>query len=460
MPIKYHEKTIHYAVLFFSLIIIFMTKNLSMPNTGDFGRAMGWYMSKLPVNDLFLTYKIGDVSVHNFLNNFNYKSSYTILLYCYTFLLSGFTDTLDLGLLSAILKIIYIFSLFIFFSALMRPKYKKAHLQLLVFLIAIVPCISSSNLAFFSSFFQEQVVLVCLPILLFCLTTEQNKSFLLLVAMVTIVSCSKSQFFYLPLIIIFYYWIFNDGSLKKTLTMIAVFALACISIVKTDGTTELNKYHATYFGVYQLADVNGFDLPASIEKSCIGVDAWGNKFNIELGAEPTKIGMDCFNKLKDNVSFLDVAEFFIKRPLSIFSLPFDRGISTQLTEDYFHVYFSYPIIRNNTGILANLTQIKDELFKGNRLPVLFLSLFISILYRKRRHAGLFFVASSFAIAQFYISFFGEGYRDLAKHLFAMNFTFDLMVSAVTVLCVTNAINRVNAMIEGKVFMKNIPQLRK
>lgn len=437
------ERAVHVAVLLVSLAIVFMTKNLFMPNTGDFERVMWWYLSPYLSDGQYFTLKIGDNSAHNFMRGFDYKSSYTILVYFYTVFLSYFTDVLDLKLLSAILKITYIFSLFFLFSKVMKLNNKTPLSQFSVFLVAITPCISSSNLAFFSSFYQEQVVLICLPILLLCLITDKKNYFLIAVAAVTIISCSKSQFFYFPIIIATYYWLYKDRDIKKILVMFSIFILACTAIIKTtSGATELNKYHATYFGIYQLAEINGYDIPESVKKTCIGIDAWGNKFNLEHGAVPTDINSTCYDELKENVSFLDVVAFFIKKPQLIFTLPFDKGISTQLSENYFHVYFSYKIIGNNTGALANLTIIKDELFNGIRLPVLFLALALSIILRKKRTSGACFILSSFAITQFYISFMGEGYRDLAKHLFAMNFAFDLMVSIFAVICAANVINKI------------------
>ncbi|WP_265434865.1 hypothetical protein [Aeromonas salmonicida] len=445
MLIMKRESVVYVAVLLLSLAIASMTKNLFMPNTGDFGRVIGWYLSSNLSDGQYFTLKIGDISAHNFMRGFDYKSSYTLLIYCYAVFLSYFTDVFDLRLLSAILKIIYIFSLFFLFSKAMDLNIRTPLLKFVVFLIAITPCISSSNLAFFSSFYQEQVVLICLPILLLCLIADKERYFLIIVAAVTIISCSKSQFFYFPIIIAIYYWLYKDRDIKKIIVMVSVFVLACTAIIKTNGTTELNRYHATYFGIYQLAEINGHGFPESVKKTCVGIDAWGNKFNLEYGAVPTEKGMACYNELKDKVSFLDVIAFFIKKPQLIFTLPFDKGVSTQLSENYFHVYFSYKVIGNNTGALANVTIIKDALFDGNRLPALFLVLPLSIILRKKRTSGACFILASFAITQFYISFIGEGYRDLSKHLFAMNFAFDLMVSILTVVCVGNVINKIAIM---------------
>lgn len=452
------EIVMYVAILLFSLTIASMTKNIFMPNTGDFGRAIGWYLSPYLSDGQYFTLKIGDVSAHNFIRGFDYKSSYTLLIYCYAVFLSNFTDVFDLALLSAILKIIYIFSLFFLFSKVMKLNNKTPLLQFVVFLFAIIPCISSSNLAFFSSFYQEQVVLICLPILLLCLTTDKQEYFLITVASVTIISCCKSQFFYFPLIIAIYYWLYKDRDIKKIIVMVSIFILACTAIIKTAGTTELNRYHATYFGIYQLADINGYYIPESVKRTCIGMDAWGNKFNLEHGAVYTKTGSACYDELKDKVSFLDVVVFFMKNPQLIFSLPFDKGISPQLSENYFHVYFGYKVIGNNTGLLANLTILKDALLAKNRLPTLFFALSLSMLLRKKRTSGACFILSSFAITQFYISFIGEGYRDLSKHLFAMNFAFDLLVSIITTVCVVNVINKVTIVKNGKNIYKKTCQV--
>ena len=227
MLAKSKERIMHIAVLFVSIIIAAMTKNYFMPNTGDFGRAIGWYLSS-DVEGQYLTLKIGDVSARNFLSGFGYKSSYTLLVYCYTVFLSYFTDVFDLMLLSASLKVTYIFSLFFLFSRVMKLNNETPLSQFAVFLVALIPCISSSNLAFFSSFYQEQVVLICLPILLLCLIADKQRYFLFVVATVIIISCSKSQFFYFPIIIAIYYWIYGDRNVKKILVMISIFILACL----------------------------------------------------------------------------------------------------------------------------------------------------------------------------------------------------------------------------------------
>jgi TM2 domain-containing membrane protein YozV len=56
-----------------------------------------------------------------------------------------------------------------------------------------------------------------------------------------------------------------------------------------------------------------------------------------------------------------------------------------------------------------------------------------LVLHKKTYSGLLFFISAFGVSQFYISFFGEGYRDLAKHLFPMNFSFDLILFVIAMI---------------------------
>ncbi|MBD4744951.1 hypothetical protein GUG21_15685, partial [Xanthomonas citri pv. citri] len=68
---------------------------------------------------------------------------------------------------------------------------------------------------------------------------------------------------------------------------------------------------------------------------------------------------------------------------------------------------------------------KDNIFKNIRFISLLLFFIASIFIRNNKIKASLFVVSLFGISQFYVSFFGEGYRDLSKHLFGMYFSFDL-----------------------------------
>ncbi|HGB5792717.1 TPA: hypothetical protein ACIVT9_004574, partial [Salmonella enterica subsp. enterica serovar Aberdeen] len=68
---------------------------------------------------------------------------------------------------------------------------------------------------------------------------------------------------------------------------------------------------------------------------------------------------------------------------------------------------------------------KDHIFKNIRFTALLLFFVTSVFIKNNKVKASLFVASLFGMSQFYVSFFGEGYRDLSKHLFGMYFSFDL-----------------------------------
>ncbi|EPT4174285.1 hypothetical protein ACVQM3_004973, partial [Escherichia coli] len=77
--------------------------------------------------------------------------------------------------------------------------------------------------------------------------------------------------------------------------------------------------------------------------------------------------------------------------------------------------------------LNEVQKIKDSALSTVRIPVAFIAMIASLIFIRKKYSVAIFTLSAFSISQFYISFIGEGYRDLDKHLFAMNFSFDLMI---------------------------------
>ncbi|MFS7306571.1 hypothetical protein [Rahnella inusitata] len=413
------------ASIAIGIVIAITSSSLYMVNTGDYYRATFPFLDdiirftkemphSLPMKD-----DIGSIF------SYGYKSSYNYLVYSYAMLIRTFTNNFNLFLYSFILKLIYIYILTILFSKI--NKINNTFLKFILFLTCLLPMISSSNLAFFGSFYQEQVLLIFMPILIISTFSNQKSSILLAFVSVLIISTSKSQFFYLPVLIAFYYLIFNRELLTLKISLMTLsFIIAITCIATTNSTVEYNKYHSEYFGVYEYEKINGIELPKWVDNDCVGIDSSGNRFDIEKGVTQTNIGENCFNKHTD-ASFKRSISEFIKHPSIIFMLPFDSGVKSQLTENYFHVYKEMDLIINNKGFYYNITLIKDLLFKESRFPVLLISLTLSLLFRKHWMSGLVFIASTIGCSQFYMAFFGEGYRDMSKHLFGMNFSFDVVL---------------------------------
>ncbi|HCO0785642.1 TPA: hypothetical protein N7J75_003438, partial [Escherichia coli] len=244
---------------------------------------------------------------------------------------------------------------------------------------------------------------------------------------IVVVSCAKSQFFYAPVVAFLSYLLFNRDRIWLKSGLLALsLVLSVTCIVFSSGATSFNKYHANFYGVYLYAKEHNIELDSTIDKSCIGIDAWGNRFDLDKGAVSTDIGTRCYDENKSS-SFSDAIGFVIKNPSFLLSLPFDVGMRSQYTEDYFHVFKSIQLVRDDNSISGDITHIKDYLFKDVRFIILAILLATSVIIRKRHEMATLFFSSCFGVTQLYIAFMGEGYRDLSKHLFGMNFSFDLSI---------------------------------
>lgn len=392
-----------------------------MINTGDY------YRTILPFIDDITPFQTDVPTVFPLKQKFasifdyQYKSSYNYFLYLYAKLISFFTDTLNINYYAYFLVSLYIIILYNLQKSLKNTSN-------IIFIFASIFLISSSNIGFFKSFYQEQIILILLPLTLIFLKRNNNIDIFISFLLVTALSTPKSQFFYLPILATTYYFIFNRDKLILKLPLMCLSLIISYScIIYTQGTVEYNKYHAAYFGSYNYLKLNHLPINQHIDTKCIGIDAWGNKFDLVQGAIFTNIGESCFNRYKDTISFTESLKIYLQYPLMIFKIPYDKGVQGQLTENYFHVYKSIPILINNTGILAEISNVKDILFKNIRFSVLAIFFIFSIFLRKRENSGIVFFTSAFGLSQFYISFMAEGYRDLAKHIFPMNFSFDLIL---------------------------------
>lgn len=418
------NKINYLIVAFFAAAICYLSWDIYLINSGDFNRAIVPFLEgvKAFTKNIPLVHPLRDP--FDPITAYGYKSSYSFIIYVYACVLSIFTSTFDIRVLGSLLKVAYVFALYILFSNFIG---RKGFIYTALFIVASILLVSSSNLAFFNSFYQEQVLLICLPLICAYIPRSDNKALIVTTIAMVIASSSKSQFFYLPVLIFAMYAIFNRDRIRvKAISCAVSLALAMACVLGSSGATVFNKYHANYFGIFEYAKNNGVEIPEGVDSSCVGIDAWGNKFNISQGSERTKIGMDCYNRNSD-YGFKDVLTWVAKNPSFLVKIPYDDGVTNQLTESYFHVYKSLRLIVNDSGPLASVTKAKDYLFERIKFTVLLMMMVISLLLFRMRKSGVFFFISSFGVSQMYVAFLGEGYRDLDKHLFGMNIAFDLVI---------------------------------
>ncbi|MCG7600449.1 hypothetical protein MHM84_11660 [Halomonas sp. McH1-25] len=419
------------AGMIFSLFIAAISSDIYLINTGDYHRVVFPFLEDIPSfqEDLTLLYDFKSpflpLSVYSDL----YISSYSYIVYLLAALASAFTQTFDLRLFSIIFKVAYAFSFILIFRSLLN--YQPSRIVYFAFILACTPLLASSNLAFFESFYQEQLILYCLPLLIyFAFTANTNfYNWILATALALLIGACKSQFFYTPtLVLLFVPFLSERHKRIKFSTGLILAQIICVFIlINSSSTTTPNRYHATYFGIYLWEKQHNLPLPDHVNNDCVGIDVWGNKFDKEQGMVPTDIGHACYQSVKPD--FKDVITEVINHPQFLFTLPFDKSVKTQFDTNYFHVDKDIKIIKHPKGsLLHNITLTKDYLFKDTKLIISpFLIFCIAWLTRRKDISLAAIFTYLFMVSQFYISFLGEGYRDLSKHLFGMNFAFDIML---------------------------------
>lgn len=417
------------VALVLALLVAFTSASLIMMNTGDYSRAVFPFIENIPTFTFNIPFSHPLKETFEPISSYDYKSSYSLIVYAYASIIHLFSNNFSIVVYSSIFKFFYVIIISLLFFKVSELEDKR--FLFISYLLCITPLISSSNLAFFGSFYQEQVILIFFPLLLLTVNKRTTESYLTTFICITIIACSKGQFFYFPAIVFFYYLIYERKGMFLKIPLVAIsLALSLLCMMFTTSTVAYNKYHSVYFGVYEYERINGIDLPEKADKNCVGIDFSGNRFDLKLGVIATKVGDKCFNLHKD-VSFKDTINELVKHPSILFKLPFDDGVKTQLTENYFHVYKAMSLIINNDGFYAKITNVKDALYKNVRFFLLLLALVFSLVFRSDKISGIIFLCSSLGISQFYISFIGEGYRDMDKHLFGMNFSFDMAVLLIT-----------------------------
>lgn len=436
------NKIRYFYILIVAICVCHLSIDIFMLNTGDYDRAITPFMNgirQFTTNDS-LTYPM--FSMFHGLGSYAYKSSFSFILYGYASFVSLFTHTFDLRIWSAANKIAYIFIIYALYL-----KFFKNHKALITIAFPIVAVIllTPSILSQFSSFYQDQIIISLLPLsVILCLNAKNSKlSFYSLVLVSLIIATSKSQFFYFPILIsITFFIFFRERSIKFHAPFFVSMIIGILCIVHSPSATKSNNYHSLYFGALLYNKMHSLEIPSWADSDCIGVDAWGNSFDLEKGATPTKIGNQC-RKNTNGQGIKESLKIYLSNPATLLKLPFDQAVKGQLTEDYFHVYKSIKLIRGDAKILNSVQNLKEKTLKNIRIVLCLISLIASIIFYKRYFSMSIFIVSSFSLSQFYISFLGEGYRDLNRHLFAMNYSSDLLSFILVCLLVRFFINHFN-----------------
>tara|TARA_B100000683_G_scaffold272388_1_gene315486 strand:- start:1967 stop:3373 length:1407 start_codon:yes stop_codon:yes gene_type:complete len=430
-------------------VVHVLNAGVNAVNIGDYARIMsafidfntGVFQTFTPVQlrDIPLRASFGAVGASG------YPSSYTYLLYGYASVVSLLTDRLSIDLIFLFKELLFAVSLFLFFKA-----FATRHLPLSthpmvcvgILVLGVVPLISNSNVGFIHSFYQESVLLICLPLMLLYFIDPTHKKYVLLSLLgVATVAAAKSQFFYLPILFVLFVWWMKPRYQKQMLLGLVVIQVVALWLTMSrTGATNFNQYHSSYYGVYQLERDLGLALPEGIQKDCVAIDAWGNEHNLEKGAvrKEENVQRRCYEISGATGSFRSALTEYLKHPTLLFHVFFNASMYDQFTRQYFHVYKHHQLFYGEAYPSGRYIDLLKEAAVRDAFKMVFpilatawiLWIMGGALWPMLFFLGLFFYS------QILVSFLGEGYRDLSKHLFPANFSEDVFWSLLLIsLCI-------------------------
>ena len=327
-------------------------------------------------------------------------------------------------------------------------------------LIFSVSFFYSHNIAILNSLYGEYVFMLALPLFILGIVSLQQacsweKGYLLILLGGFFMGMAKTQYFYIPFLIgltfLLIAWVEREKINYKFFLALLIIQIICFIPLKKNDFAQLNYYHSLYFGSYIVLDeveLSALELPAE-SRLCIGIDAWGNKMSGARGEKVEGGGKTCYENQKLKIS--DVL-----RPYIVFPLTFVKILRYSEahwgTVQYFHVYPGGYYLRSTLGqvdsnnILVRLSRMRNGILSGFILIMMAIGGIVSIFWRKIdgfvRYAS-FFLGALF-LSQLLVSILGEGVRDLGKHMWAAQFSMDVMVALWLVWLVKKAFQRTAA----------------
>ncbi len=309
-----------------------------------------------------------------------------------------------------------------------------------VFTLMALAFFYAHNIEFINSFYFEHAFVVGMAIFVGGVF-EPNRTprNVLIIAGLLLACASKPQFFYLPcmyLVIL----IVAERRQRRRPDWIAVAGLMAVQVISClplgmSSTTNLNRYHALYFGAYKLLSADQLRALGVREKDleCVGVDAWGWKMAGSRSTDISQGPKSCDQRFQ--FSARDLLRPYLKYPTLIFRLA-AWALPDHFTVHYFQLGPGSRYIRPSNGVsfrsgwtLIHASDVREQIV--TRLWWLFLLLAAAVVFlpgalSMNARAVLFFLVLAVP-TQIVISILGEGVRDLSKHLAGAQLCLDFAV---------------------------------
>ena len=329
--------------------------------------------------------------------------------------------------------------------------------RIALLLIFSVSFFYSHNIAMLNSLYSEFIFMLALPLLVLGLISLQKtegsgSAHILILLSGFFMGMAKTQYFYIPTLIALTFlllaWIDKRKINYVFATVLLIIQIVCFIPLKKNDFVQLNYYHSLYFGSYTvLSEPELSALELSLEsRLCIGTDAWGNKMSGAKGEKVEGGKKTCYKNQEFQI-------FDVLRPYILFPFTLVKMIRYSEahwgTVQYFHVYpdsyylKSLPRPMTSENILVRLSLIRDGIFNGFILIVMAVLGVASVFWHRIdsfvRYASFFLGA--FFLSQLLVSIVGEGMRDLGKHMWAAQFSMDLMLALWLAMLVKRAVQR-------------------
>ena len=443
---------IYYQLFFLLLIIVFIYKarSLFFIDQGDFDR-IAWYFFEKSLDDNHRIWQFKNVfekikfDIPSFIFGIH---AYIQKIYWLEYNLA----------FSAVVGQFFMFVYAHFLSKKISGLTSLGLLgQAILLLIFSVSFFYSHNIAMLNSLYGEYVFMLALPMLVLGLISldkigESNTGYIFILLGVFFIGMAKTQYFYIPTLIALTLFLAKLIDKRKInygfATVLLIIQVLCFIPLKKNDFTQLNYYHSLYFGSYIVLDeYERSILELSLESQlCIGIDAWGNKMSGERGEKVEGGGKTCYKN--QEIKITDILRPYIIFPLTLIKII--RYTEAHWgTIKYFHVYPEGYYVRStlgpvdSTNILVKLSLLRNEIFSGFVLILMAFLSVASVFWRKIddfvRYTS-FFLGTLF-LSQLLVSILGEGVRDLGKHMWAAQFSMDVMVALWFALLVKKLFHR-------------------
>lgn len=427
------------VVLLF-LIVHFLNMGVNAINTGDYYRVLfpvlEWSPNVFQQFSKDVTQQLQLKDQFSSIGTIDYSSTYTYLLYIFLSLVKTFSNSINIQTIFVLNELGYAVSLVVFYHVVAQTFFaEKAKIKIAMplLLLCSIPIFSRANVGFLHSFYQESILLLCLPLMLtFFVSPGRRYTLVMSLAGLFCLSTSKSQFFYFPALFVCVVLLMNVRN-KKSVCIGAglIQMISLFFVLSSSGATNLNQYHSSYYGVYVLEQSLDYEVPSDINRACVGVDAWGNQYDLEKGAvrEQPNVDLACFKNVVAGGTFKDTFLEYLKHPGLIVDTFFNNGLYEQFSWNYVHVYKEHVLFFGGQNTVSqNIDLWKDALFHG-ALKVVFplVGTLIIVLILGKETMPLMLFLNLLFYSQIFVSFLGEGYRDLSKHLFSSNLVLDYLM---------------------------------